>query len=85
MTLLIGIAIGAILGFVFGMFVSGTITAPSPTNPSQMVGIPRIDALSTTLIGCVISIGVVLLYLYILEWSKGTKVPKEVASAKGVE
>ncbi|MBN2152973.1 MAG: hypothetical protein JW839_16090 [Candidatus Lokiarchaeota archaeon] len=85
LTLLIGITIGAILGFIFGMFVSGVNTTPSTGNPSQMFGVPRIEPVTTTIVGCIASIGVVLLYLYITEWSKRASVPKEKTTARGAE
>jgi hypothetical protein len=92
MTLLIGITIGAMFGFVFGLFMSGTVTQvipkviPPPTsNPSQMFGVPRLEPVTTTIVGCIAAIGIGLLYLYITEWSKSTRVPKEKALAKGAE
>jgi ABC-type xylose transport system permease subunit len=49
----IGIAIGMMLGFIFGMFVAG----------------PQIKVFWTVLIGCIITIGFAVLHLYLTEWS----------------
>ncbi len=87
LVLLTGIAIGAMLGFIFGMFMGGSITSFSfgTPKPDPSLGYVRIDALSTTLIGCFITIGFVVVYLYLTEWSKRNRVPKETANAKGAE
>ncbi len=87
LNLLIGIAVGAILGFLFGMFMGGSITTLSfgTPKPDPSLGFVRIDALSTTLIGCIVSVAFVLVYLYIVEWSKRNDVPKETASVKEAE
>lgn len=79
MTLLIGIAIGAMLGFVFGMFMSGS-AAPDP-----YYGLARIEPFYTTVIGCIIAFGFALLYVYIAEWSKLDKSKKEQPREAGVE
>ncbi|MEX2726052.1 MAG: hypothetical protein Q6353_002260 [Candidatus Sigynarchaeum springense] len=100
MILLIGIAIGAMCGFVFAMFVSGSITqawtwkiadtynpptTPFPQPPDPYVGIPRIDVFSTTLVGCIIAIAFALIYVYLVEWSKLGKARNATITTKGAE
>lgn len=81
MRLLIGIAIGMMLGFVFGMAVSGSVT--SPADPP--VGLFRIDVFSTTFFGCLITLGFALVYLWLTEWSKNVGVMKARATEAGAE
>jgi divalent metal cation (Fe/Co/Zn/Cd) transporter len=69
------------LGFIFGMFMSGHISAPA----DQMFGIARIEPVSTTFIGCFIALGFGCLYIYIAEWSKLVGAKKEKPREKGVE
>jgi uncharacterized membrane protein len=99
-TLLIGIAIGAMLGFVFAMFESGSITQAwtwkiaatynSPASntiigPDPRTGFVRIDVFSTALVGCFIAIVFALVYVYIVEWSKLGKGRKAKVDTKGAE
>nr|MDO8114967.1 hypothetical protein [Candidatus Sigynarchaeota archaeon] len=78
MNLLIGITIGMMIGFVIGMFLSGH-AASDPIS-----GLPRIEVFSTTMTGCIITIVIVLLYLYLAEWSTHGKVREEKAKTEEV-
>jgi ribose/xylose/arabinose/galactoside ABC-type transport system permease subunit len=49
----IGIVIGLMFGFIFGMFVAGV----------------QISVFWTTLIGCLITLGFAVLHTYLSEWS----------------
>ncbi len=98
--LLIGIAIGGMLGFIFAMFESGSITQAwtwkiastynSPASntlfgPDPRTGFVRIDVFSTALIGSFIAIAFALVYLYIVEWSKLGKARNANVTTKGAE
>nr|MDO8085679.1 hypothetical protein [Candidatus Sigynarchaeum springense] len=95
LNLLIGIAVGAILGFIFAMFVSGSITqawtwkiSPPyntspisiPMGPDPSTGFVRIDVFATTMVGCIIAIAFTVGYIYIVEWSKIGKRNAKVAT-----
>nr|MDO8116726.1 hypothetical protein [Candidatus Sigynarchaeota archaeon] len=71
--LLLGVALGLMGGFMFGWLVNDPVAWK-----------PQVSSFYTTFIGCFITIGFVLLYLYITEWSKlhvarGEHMKKEAA------